>query len=223
MVDNRIGYGFRFAGSRWGRPEMTPRRCIVATAASFDVTGGTSNVLLGPGDPVIRLSTGGVGLCPGSETTPQIPYGVVVAVGPYWDGTTMVQTGYIPSDTAWGTLLERQSTVMVVPFEEAYWEIDCDEATTATTKAAYQAFIGENVSYNLNGGISPTSNPQNRAHPRLDISSHATTDSLALRIVGISDTQDNVDFAGNYVKLIVELNVGGTGGAAGLATASKGV
>lgn len=221
-MDNPIKYGFRFARSRWGRTEPTPLKMTVATAESFDVSSGTSNVFLGPGDPVVRLSTGGVTLCP--ATSP--PFGVVVGVGPYWNGTFMEPTDKLPSDTAWGTILDRQSTVYVVPFEQAYWEIDCDDAATATTKAAYQAFVNENCSFILCGGVSghaPTTNSPARAHPRLDIATHAVTDSLILRIVAVSDTVDNQDFTGNYVKMIVELNISGTGGAAGLATASKGI
>jgi hypothetical protein len=223
-MDNRQGYGFRYAGARWGR-DIAPIECIVATSEVFSVTGGTANVLLGPGDPVIKLATGGVTLCPGAETTAQTPFGVVMAVLPYWDAASgfMKPAECLPSAVAWGTNLERQSKVLVQPFETAYWEIDCDDAVSATTEAAYQAFIGENTEYRLNGGIVPTANPQNRAHPRLDISAHATTNTFNLRIVRVSHTKDNVDFTGNYVKMIVELNLGGTGGAAGLSTTSKGV
>jgi len=227
MADNRQSYGFRFAGARYGRDVPTNVECIVATGQTFAVNGGTSGVTLGPGDPVIRLSTGGVTLCDGAEGAggALTPYGVVMAVLPYYDAASgrMTPTETLPSGVAWGTNLERQSKVLVCPMEMAYWELDCDDAVTATTEAAYQAFNGENCDYRLNGGIVPTANPQNRAHPRLDISAHATTNSLKFRIVRVSHTKDNVDFTGNYVKMIVELNIGGTGGAAGFATTSTGV
>jgi hypothetical protein len=225
-TDNRAGYGFRYAGARWGAPYM-PLWLPVATSEAFNVTGGTSGVNLGSGDPVVRLSTGGVTLCAGAETTAVPPYGIVVAVGPYWDGARMQPTDLLPSATAWGTNLERQSFVGVIPIEQAYWEIDCDDNTTATTLAAYQAFGGENCDIRLNGGVSgtlrATNTSQPRAFPMLDISAHATTNSLKFRIVRVSDTRDNVDFAGNYVKMIVEVNITGTGGPAGLATTSTGI
>lgn len=180
----------------------TPERRIVATAESFDVSSGPSNVALGPGDPVKLLSTGGVTLCEGNETTAIAPYGIVVAVGKYWDGTKMVQGSTLPSDTSWGTILDRQSTVYVIPFVAGIWEIDCDDATTATTEAAYQALINENADYKLSGASGET-----RAKPRLDISTHATTNSLTCRIFGISGTMYNQDFTGNYVKVLVRANL----------------
>ena len=132
-------------------------------------------------------------------------------------------TDVLASATAWGTLLDRQSRVLVLPIEGWYWEIDCNDADAATTEAAYQAFGGENCSFALYGGIAPTTNPQNRAHPRLDIGSHATTNTLALRINRVSDTQDNVDFTGNYVKMIVEINIGGPGGMPNSVVTSTGI
>jgi len=65
MADNRQDYGLRwFAGQ--GRMPL-PERHIVATSESFDINGGASNVGLGPGDVVIRKSTGGVDLCDGLQ------------------------------------------------------------------------------------------------------------------------------------------------------------
>lgn len=204
MADNPQRYGFRWVRSLHGGRNPVVERMIVATSQSFDVNGGASNVNLGPGDPVRKLSTGGVGLCDGAEGAAGAlaPYGVVMSVGPYWNGTEMIATGLLPSDTAWGTNLARQSVVYVCPFDSAVWEIDVDDITTAATKAAYQAFIGENADYRLNGASGET-----RAYPRLDISSHATTNSLVCRIVGISETLNNQDFAEDYVKLLIRANL----------------
>lgn len=203
MADNRKQYGFRWYRGLNGSKEMpAPERMIVATAASFDITGGASNVELGPGDVVRKLSTGGVGLCAGAETTVVEPYGVVVGVGPYWDGSKMVWKKTLPSDIAWGTNLERQSTVWVVPLAAGIWEVDCDDAVTATTKAAYQAFIGENCDFRHD-----TTSTNTRPTPRLDISTHNTTNTLTMRIVDVSDTAMNQDFSGNYVKLLVRANL----------------
>lgn len=225
MADNRMCYGFRPNGRRWGSATYNPLPMIVATSEPFNVTGGTSAVGLGVGDPVTRLATGGVTLCAGAETTPVVPYGIVCGIGPNWNAALgqMQFTDVLASATAWGTNLDRQSVVYVLPIEGWYWEIDCNDADAATTKAAYQAFGGENCSFALYGGIAPTSNPQNRAHPRLDIGSHATTNTLALRINRVSDTQDNVDFTGNYVKMIVEINIGGPGGMPNSVVTSTGI
>lgn len=205
MANNRQKYGFRWSTAANGGKSMPqPEEVIVATSQSFDINGGASNVAVGPGDVVRRLSTGGVGLCDGVEgaggaTSPAF---VVVGVAPYWDGSKMVIGTTLPSDTAWGTNLARQSKLLVVPVDAGYWEIDCDEASTATTEAAYQAFIGEYADHTHD-----TTSTNTRPTPRLDISSHATTSTLLWRIVGISKTLDNQDFSGNYVKLIVYPNV----------------
>lgn len=206
MADNRQEYGFRwFSGQGKAMPQ--PERHVVATGQSFDINGGASNVVLSVGDPVIRLSTGGVTLCDSAEGAggALAPFGIVVGIGPYWDAGSgkMVRGNSLPADVAWGTLLERQSTVLVVPLAyNQLWEIDCDDATTATTEAAYQAFIGEHTNTRCD-----TTATNTRAFPRLDISAHNTTSTLVWNIRGISPTVNNQDFSGNYVKLLVSPNV----------------
>lgn len=204
MADNRPAYGFRPWKALGGRNVPLPLECIVATAEAFNVTNGAQGVGLGPGDVVTQLSTGGVTLCPGTETTIGVPFGVVVGVKPYWNATKSVMEygPVLPSATAWGTVLERQSKLMVVPIDWFIWEVDVDDATTATTLAAYQAFIGENVDM-VNTGASG----ETRAKPKLDIQTHAATNTITFRIVGVSPSQDNQDFSGANVKLLVRANL----------------
>jgi hypothetical protein len=216
MTTNRAGYGFRFYRSKYGRPLENCIRKLVASNATFSVTGGATAVGLGAGDPVKLVNDGTVMLANGAETTPDDIWGVVVGVGPYWDGTLMQQKKVLPSNAVWGTNMSRASYVWVVPIEQAYWEIDADDATTATTEAAYMAFIGENVSMVLTGASGEL-----RAAPKVDISTHATTNSLKLRIFEISTTADNVDYAGLNVKVVVEVNANST--ITGWATTSTGV
>lgn len=208
MSDNSIKYGIRWATSlNGGRNMPQPEVCIVATGASFDINGGAQNVSLGIGDPVTRLSTGGVTLCDGSEGAGGgvAVYGIVVGVLPYYDAVSglMRPTSALPDAVSYGTNLERQSKVLVVRADSGRWELDCDEATTATTLAAYQAFIGENCDHTLTGVVSVDT----RAKPRLDISTHATATSQ-WRVLAVSPSAENQDFSGNYVKLIVEINEG---------------
>jgi hypothetical protein len=212
MADNVSRYGFRFFGLNGGNGHVKPNMEIVATAASFDVSGGIQNAALRAGDVVTRASTGGVTLCGGGENsqTPVNPFGVIVGVLPYYDSTiglsgAMRFTGSLPSDISWGTNLARQSKLLVMPFMPGQiWEVDADENTTATTEAAYQAFIGENVTM-INTGAASTTPPW--ARPKLFMSTHATTATLCFRIRGISPTLDNVDFSGANVKLLVEANI----------------
>lgn len=212
MADNVVRYGFRPASpNAWGTGLFIPKVEIVATATSFDVSGGLQNAALRQGDVVTKVSTGGVTLCGGAENgqTPVFPYGVVAAALPYYDSTIGVSGAMrpsfsLPSDIAWGTNLARQSKLMVIPFLPGQiWEVDSDDAVTATTEAAYQAFIGENVSI-INTAAASVTPPY--AAPKVDISSHATTASLFFNIAGISPTLDNVDFAGANVKLLIRFN-----------------
>lgn len=204
-MDNVSRPGFKWhAGNPYPMP--SPEVCIVATAESFDVNGGISNAALRIGDPVTRLSTGGVTLCEGNEASGNngdAVYGIIVGVLPHYDAAQnlMVPGNALPSDIAWGTVLERQSKLLVVPADAGIWEIECDDASTATTEAAYQAFIGENADHTLAGASGTNLNP------RLDISTHGTA-TAQWRIVGISPTAENRDFSGLYVKLLVKVNEG---------------
>lgn len=191
MADNRVEYGFRPVMTRDGSAMPQTIECLVATGYSGSEASAT--VALRIGDPVRRLSTGYVEHAGAGDDI----YGVVVAVLPYWDGSRLRPSDYLPAGTAWGTLLERASRVLVIPAANVIFEGDCDEATTATTETAYLAFVGENVDHIFDGTTA--------GNPRLDISTHVAT-TAQWRIIGISKTLNNQDFSGNYVKLLVTVN-----------------
>jgi hypothetical protein len=194
MADNLQKYGFRWSMQYNSGPMPNPIRCIVATGQNFVVS--AANYSLRAGDPVKRLSTGGINLADPGDAI----FGVVVSVEPYWDGSVMRPTDALPSGVNWGTNLARQSKVLVVPANLGYWEVDADDAVTATTEAAYQAFIGENADHAFTANATTL-----KVHPRLDISDHKTA-TAQWRIVGISGDVSNKDFSGNYVKLVVTVN-----------------
>lgn len=208
MTDNAVKYGFRWATAHNGGKNMPqPEVCIVATGTSFDVNGGAQNVPLNIGDPVTRLSTGGVTLCDGSEggAGGLAVYGIVVGVLPYYDAAAgyMRPTNKLPDAVSYGTNLERQSKVLVVRAEAGRWEIDTDDTSTSyDTLAEFQAFQGENCDHILTGASGAVA-----AFPRLDISGHGTA-TAQWRIIAVSPTAENQDFAGAYVKLVVEINEG---------------
>lgn len=194
MADNPQKYGLRWnQAANGGAPLPKPMEVLVADATAFDVSGGQAGVALGAGDPVKEVSTGGVTLAQAGDAL----FGVVIGVEPYWDGTVMKPSPTLPSGTSYGTNLSRQSKLLVVPITAGVWEMDCDDKTTATTEAGYQAFINENadIALDLTSG-------NTRPYPRLDISTHGTG-SAQMRIVGISKTAENQDFSGLYVKLLV--------------------
>lgn len=204
MTDNAVRYGFRAVKSRHGGANFPVEEAWVASAASFDVNGGASNVVLGEGDVLVQLSDGSVTLAVGSEGTDSTTIlGVVCGIKQYYDTVKGVMTALgpgIPSDLAWGTNLARQSRVYYIPIESCIWAVQCDDATTATTEAAYQAFIGENVR------MINTAASGNRAKPLLDISTHATTNTFPFKIVGLSQTAQNQDYSGANVELYVISN-----------------
>lgn len=202
MADNRTMYGFRWATAHNGRPHPQPERFKVASGENFTV--GGSNKDLGPGDLVKLKNDGTVTLCAGTESTAEAPYGVVVAVGPRYDSTigqagAMRPTETLPSGVTYSKA-QYASTVYVVPVSAGTWEVDVDDSATATDLAAYEAMIGENVDHiNTGSGSRPT--------PKLDISTHATTNTLHWRIVGVSTSMHNQDYSGANVKLLVRSNV----------------
>jgi hypothetical protein len=100
--------------------------------------------------------------------------------------------------------MERRSILDVIPAAGNYFEIDCDDASTATTYAAYLAFIGEAADHTFDVG---TVERAGYANPKLDISTHLNS-AGQWKIVGVSRTMNNRDFTGLNVKLIVEINEG---------------
>lgn len=209
MADNTERYGFRWYKSANGGHSMMPEPEVwpVASSQAFNVNGGAQGVSLRAGDPVINLDSGGVTLCDGAEGAggALTPYGVCVGIKQYWDvSTERLRTGdKLPSAVVYGTNLERQSLVYVIPFNWGIWEIDCDDNVSYTTQATYDATRGGNANYRLSGVVSVDT----YAKPRLDISTVNTTNTLVLRLMGLSPTFENRDLTGNYVKMLVTANL----------------
>lgn len=208
MADNVARYGFRWVrGADGGKPMPTIEEHTVATGQSFDVNGGAQNVNLRKGDVIQMSSTGTVILCDGVEgaggSPGLVPYGVVEGIRQYYDGSKVrYSPEYLPSDIAWGTNRERRSIVHVIPITGCVWEVDCNTTAAAfDTVEEYEDMIGENVNL-INAGASG----ELYANPRLDIVNQATTNTFMFRIVGISKSVENFDFAGNFVKLHVIAN-----------------
>ena len=204
-MDNRMLYGFRPHSCRSG--DTPPYiKGLAVSGQSFDVNGGAANVSLRRGDPVYPVASGGFALADGSEGSGGAVSAshIVAAVGWQWDATRgfMEFKHGLASDIAYSTNLRRESRLILIPIESCIWEVDCDDKVTATTEATYRALINDNVDPILCGASGAS-----YASPRLDISSATTTNTLKYRIVGISPTRENRDFAGSYVKMLVEANV----------------
>lgn len=208
MVDNMLRYGFRAYTTLAGKAMPPTREITIATAQEFDVTGLVQNASLRAGDVITRLNTGTATFCAGNETTPALPLGVVADVIQVLD-TRTGQPGFsrvVPSAVAWGTNEQNRTRISYYPIESCVWEVDCDDAVTATTIAAYRLLIGLNVSM-INTGPTVGTNPRLEIRPKLDISTADTTNTLIFRIVGISESQHNIDASGANFKLLVVSNL----------------
>jgi hypothetical protein len=204
MADNRHKYGFRFHSTQGGGGRPACVEMLVASAYQGNVGGG--NVGISIGDPVDLLSTGFVELS-NDTATRDTPFGVVmnIANAKVDINGKARPASYLPGATSYA-LEETTSKLIVAPFSNHIWELDVDDAVTATTLAAYRALVGENVDFVYSRDTSNADKP--RANPVLDISEHATTAALLFRIVGVSKSRENADFSGANVKLLVQLNQG---------------
>lgn len=213
MANNTKNYGFRWIGNLYGQGIPKPMLMAVDSAINFNVSGNATNLNLNYGDPVRLTANGTVTLAGGNENsqTSQAPWGVVVGFGPvgFFNGTRMVRQNFLQSGCTYGTSVDRQSQVYVVPFSMGYWEIDADDNVTATSYLAYQAFIGENCDHQNYPNAQGFVNAQLAANPMLNIASHnPATTTLSMRIYAISPNFANQDYTGTNVKLVVGVNKG---------------
>jgi hypothetical protein len=201
-MDNTREYGFRWVKGEFGQVSPPIQRLRLASA--YQPAAGGTSVDLHPGDPVQVLSTGVAGICVGSEGAQSIIYGICAGFSPEYDGSVMQpRNKHTGGSGAYSTNLERQNFVFVIPVVGQVFEIDADDASTATTEAAYYAFIGENADMVLTADTTNANDP--KATPQLDISTHNTTNTLQWRIVDLAP-RVNTDYSGNYVKLRVVCN-----------------
>lgn len=213
MANNTHVYGFRWAQNYTGMSQPKPFEMAVASGANFTVSGDATNLNLNVGDPIKIGTDGTVSLAGGNENsqTSQTAWGVVVGMGGqgFFNGTRMVRQAFLQSGATYGTNVDRQSKVLVVPFSAGVWEIDVDDNTTATTYLGYQAFIGENCDHRLIPNASGFLDANLAANPLLNIGSHAAaTTTLSMRIVGVSQNFANQDYSGTFVKMLVSINKG---------------
>jgi hypothetical protein len=218
MADNRRKYGFRFYSSSTGVGRTAGVEGGVTSGYQANVGGTPTNVGVSIGDPIAQNAAGNLELA--EDVTADRFLGVVVAIAKARidaNGKSRAAS-YLPGATTWTNEVDRSSLIFL-PFGRDIWEIDVDDNTTATTLAAYRALVGLNCDFRYR--IDTTNADRPRADPVLDISTAATTQGLDFRIAGISKTQENADFSGANVKLLVQLNLGsepmlGTAGVVGL-------
>jgi hypothetical protein len=187
---NRSWGGFRYRGNLTAPGAVEPRIEIVPVATGYATA-------LYYGDPVKLATDGTLQAAAAGDRL----FGVFVGAEQYWDGTVKRKGLSIPAGVAWGTNVDRQTKARVIKATPGiYWELDADDGVTATTQAAHEAFIGENCEWVAGAATGEYSGAA------LDISTHATTATLSLRIVDIPN-RDQQDFASSRVKYYVEINL----------------
>lgn len=198
MADNTHLYGFRPVRTVHGGRIPNPVPLFYATGQD-DVDDGANSIDINVGDPLKLMNSGGVKVAL-SDT--DVSY-VCAGFGPIYNAASgvMEPATKLKNQTAWGTVESRRPIIYGWPARGIIYEIDCDDAVTATTYAAYVALVNANCTWDVPGNTAQTS-----ADPVLDISLVNTTAALGCRIVGVSDTAWNQDFSGNYVKLLVQFN-----------------
>lgn len=208
MADNTHKYGFRAVkGSLNGAcfPKGVRKSVASGYQAQDDASG--FSVDLNVGDPVKLAADGTVELA----NTTEPAWGVIVGFDFYYNTANgrMEPTDRLPGGSTWSGEEQRPWLYVVPAGPGQLFEVDVDDAVTATTFAAYLALVGQNVTH-----VCPGNSTTRRAEPRLDISLAATTAGLNWRIEQVSQIQSNRDFSGANVKLIVSANIGQQAGQA---------
>lgn len=197
--------GFRWYQGRYQSGSPPIKRVPVATGYQGAINGG-SNIDLTPGTPVRRLDSGYFESADGSEGAGggENIWGIMVGVDQYYDGSALRKGSRVPGATAYGTILDRTTWILVIPATAGLFEIDCDAALATPTEAGARALVGSNGDHIRVTGNEPDPDVF------LDISDVEAKDAAPAtaqwRVEAISDTQENQDFTGAYVKLVVSCN-----------------
>lgn len=207
MAANRVQYGFRWVQSMHGSNIPSLKMARIASGYQAAINGVTdASLALRKGDPIRQLSTGYFELADGNEGASggENIDGIIAHIEQYWDGQKLIPAATrVPYGTTYSGR-ERETRVWYYPTAGNIFECDCDDAATATTYAAYLAFMGERLDHRLSA---TTATADGKAYPKLDISTHGTG-AAQWKIERISPTMNNIDFAGANVKLYVSIDEG---------------
>lgn len=184
----------RLSGFRWVRSKDNPNAHSPPIVRRVVATGYATAIYTG--DAVKVISDGTITACSAGDTI----YGVCDGVDQYYDGVVIRRGGSLPASTSWGSNYERRSLVRVIPVRNQIFRMDADDATTFTTAATYEAAIQENCEWVAGTAVNDQSGTL------LDISTHATTNTLSLRIEDVPDPNLQ-DFASVGVKVDVSFNL----------------
>jgi len=184
-----------FGGARWRRNLTAPS----STSPPIEIlpVADDYNTQLSIGDFVKQISTGYMERAAAGDTI----YGVFVGCEQYYDGTAIRRGGKYPASQSYDTNFERQTLIRVIPaFGQVFEMCTDDVGSTYDTYAEHLAFVGENCEW-----VSGTASGDYSGN-LLDISTHATTNTLSLHLRGIAKHVDH-DFAALGVRYYVTVNL----------------
>jgi hypothetical protein len=182
--------GFRWVGHKNAPSQTNPPIILKPVADDYATT-------LKIGQPVKVVSTGYIEAATAGDDI----FGVFVGAEQYYDSTIAALRGgpTLPASTSYDTNASRVSLARVIPARDQLFEINVDDNTTATTYLGYVAFLSENAEW-----AAGTASDE-LAGCVLDISTHAVTDTLSVRIEDIPD-RNMQDFSAADVRLVVSFN-----------------
>lgn len=201
-------YGFRFLKNRWGGD--TPEAYTGFLASGYAPAGsGLTSPNLNIGDPVklkdagtFELVTAGDG---STDDAAERTFGIVCGFPQVLINGGVRPNAYYPTGTVYGSNLNAQTLVTVIPVEGCVWEIDT--ATTSSsfdTKAEFQAVIGAVADFTYTQINTTSANP--KVNPMLALSFAESTTVRALRVVGLGRGFDQYDLTLANVPLQVVFN-----------------
>ena len=196
MANNTAMYGFRWVGGT-----RVEREFFVKDSATMQ-DDGSNNVDLQVGDPVLFTVDGTVNIA----LQASLVFGVCTAVNGVYDSNngTYGPSNRVPNGATGAGVYDRRTRVMVTLAPGAIWEVDVDDAVTATTQDAYTLLSGGNY---IVGTTTRAARYGGYAiYPKIDISAPATTHSHAWRMLAVSKSLANKDFSGSNVKILVMAN-----------------
>ena len=190
MANNQNKNGFHWVGNKYAPGAKEPPIMIYPVADDYATA-------IPRGYPVALASDGTITV---ASTGNNVVFGISDGTEQYWDGSVLRSGNVLPASTSYDTVVARQSRLRVIPVRGQLFRINCDDNTTATTQAAYEAFVGENVDWTAGTAVNGDAGCQ------IDISGHATTATLPVRIENVPD-KETQDFSGTLVSLLVSFNL----------------
>lgn len=211
---NTHRYGFRFVKNRWGGD--TPETVVVrvGNAYSPNVTGATT-ANLNIGDPVYLNDSGNALLLdPGTTTTAddqvtQRAFGVIVGFPQVLINGALRPNAFYPAGTVYGSNYNNRTLATVIPVAGCVFEIDGNAAggSSRDSRSEYEDVIG-GCAHIVYSQINTTgTNP--KANPLLNVSgiTQAVANFRQLRIVGVGNLSDSIDYEATNVPLQVVFNL----------------